>query len=373
LKEKNLLIDINQRPKLGQWIVLSLQHVFAMFGATVLVPLLTGLNVGVALVASGVGTLIYILCTKGKVPVYLGSSFAYISVISIAGAAGLVDGTGFDGAFVGLMIVGLIYMAVALIIRFVGSAWLKKLLPPVVIGPMIMIIGLSLAGVAISSAGLDGSGSYTDRELSKVELKTEDYYTYNDLGEVNGYITSGNIYYFQDDSDSVFVYSVDTETSSLFSDSEEILNVYSENPATTENSDEVISTIYVELDSNGHASIYHTNGSWIIPLVALITFVTVVGVAIFSKGFFKIVPFLFGILGGYIAAMVFGLVPVEFALGFIPYPDVFAGFYIFQIPEFTFLGTYELNFSAILMFAPLAFVTINKLSLYSEMNIEKLF
>ncbi|MCD8562149.1 MAG: hypothetical protein LRY20_01560 [Acholeplasmataceae bacterium] len=79
MNQNGLIVGIQEKPSsIGKWIVLSLQHVFAMFGATVLVPLLTGLDVGVALVASGIGTLIYIFCTKAKVPVYLGSSFAYI-------------------------------------------------------------------------------------------------------------------------------------------------------------------------------------------------------------------------------------------------------------------------------------------------------
>ena len=148
--EEKLIIGIQEKPSsIVKWVVLSLQHVFAMFGATVLVPILTGLDIGVALVASGVGTLIYIACTKGKVPVYLGSSFAYIGAISVAGAT-----NGFSSAYVGLMVVGIIYAAVSTIIRFTGSGWLKKLLPPVVIGPMIIIIGLSLAPVAIGQAGL---------------------------------------------------------------------------------------------------------------------------------------------------------------------------------------------------------------------------
>jgi len=130
-------------------IKLGLQHVFAMFGATVLVPILTGMPIGVALVASGIGTLIYIICTKGKVPVYLGSSFAYLGAIFAASAVG-----GFASVYVGLMVVGVIYIVVATIIRFTGNAWIKKLLPPVVVGPMIIIIGLSLASVAIGSAGL---------------------------------------------------------------------------------------------------------------------------------------------------------------------------------------------------------------------------
>ena len=132
-----------------QNVLLGLQHVFAMFGATVLVPILTGMSIGVALVASGVGTLIYIICTRGKVPVYLGSSFAYLGAIFAAVAVG-----GFASVYMGLMVVGIIYVIVALIIKFTGSAWIKKLLPPVVIGPMIIIIGLSLANIAVANIGL---------------------------------------------------------------------------------------------------------------------------------------------------------------------------------------------------------------------------
>ena len=252
MKEK-LVIGIQERPKsLVQWVVLSLQHVFAMFGATVLVPILTGLDISVALVASGIGTLIYILCTKGKVPVYLGSSFAYIAAIATAGAA-----TGYDSAYVGLMLVGIIYVIVATVIRFTGSGWIKFLLPPVVIGPMIMIIGLGLAPVAIGQAGLAaGSG------------------------------------------DSFFAF--------LATD-------------------------------------------WHNPVIALVTFATVLTVALAGKGFFKIVPFLIAVLVGYITAVLFGVVDLS---------TVWADASFFQLPEFAFLGTYSLDFSAIWMFAPIAFVTI---------------
>lgn len=271
-----LVLDYNEKPKRSQWILLSLQHVFAMFGATVLVPILTGLDVGVALVASGVGTLIYILSTKGKSPVYLGSSFAYIaaiiaSTLNSANALGtglnfttiwstdtsygvmeaIQDGLFsfsdvFSSAFIGLIFVGLVYIIVSFVIRKTGSGWLKKLLPPVVIGPMIVIIGLSLAPVAISSAGLDGG---------------------------SGFIT---------------------------------------------------------------------------PIVALITFSTVVGFALLGKGFFKMVPFIIAILVGYAFAAVFGL--VDF--------NSFANYSFLQIPNFTFLGSYSLNWTAVLMFLPISFVTI---------------
>ncbi len=244
MNENGLIVGISEKPNsIGRWIVLSLQHVFAMFGATVLVPLLTGLDVGVALVASGIGTLIYILCTKAKVPVYLGSSFAYIVPISAA----IASSGGPGSAYLGLMVVGLIYAVIAVIIKYVGSDWLKKLLPPVVIGPMIIIIGLSLAPVAIGSAGLNGGQG------------------------------------------------------------------------------------------------------WEVPVVALITFLTVVLLSIKAKGFLRIVPFIVAIVVGYIASIIFGLVDLT---------AVFADTKFLVWPNFSFVGSYAFDFSAVLMFAPLAFVTI---------------
>jgi uracil permease len=244
MNENGLIVGISEKPNsIGRWIVLSLQHVFAMFGATVLVPLLTGLDVGVALVASGIGTLIYILCTRAKVPVYLGSSFAYIVPISAA----IASSGGPGSAYLGLMVVGLIYAVIAVVIKYVGSDWLKKLLPPVVIGPMIIIIGLSLAPVAIGSAGLNGGQG------------------------------------------------------------------------------------------------------WEVPVVALITFLTVVLLSIKAKGFLRIVPFIVAIVVGYIASIIFGLVDLA---------AVFADAKFLVWPNFSFIGTYAFDFSAVLMFAPLAFVTI---------------
>ncbi|HKM29523.1 MAG TPA: solute carrier family 23 protein [Bacilli bacterium] len=148
---QNLILGANDRPKGGKWLLLSFQHVFAMFGATILVPLLTGLPVSVALFSSGVGTLIYIACTKRKVPIYLGSSFAYISYIIAASA--MTGGT-MGAAMTGIVIVGIIYCLVALMIKLLGVGWLNKLLPPIIIGPMIMVIGLGLSGTAINETGL---------------------------------------------------------------------------------------------------------------------------------------------------------------------------------------------------------------------------
>ena len=152
--KKKLVLDVHEKPKALHWIVLSLQHVLAMFGATVLVPILTGLPISCALIGSGIGTLFYLFVTKGKSPVYLGSSFAYISPIISALAVGVVDGgtPNYGAVSGGLVMVGAVYTVIALIIKFIGTKWLDKILPPVVIGSVIMVIGLGLAPSAVSMA-----------------------------------------------------------------------------------------------------------------------------------------------------------------------------------------------------------------------------
>jgi len=155
--KNDLILDTHERPAAFKWLSLSLQHVLAMFGATILVPVLTGLPVGLTLISSGVGTLIYIICTKGKVPVFLGSSFAFISPIVASRFIGatvneygyIVDNANQGAVTGGLIMVGLLYVLIAMIIKFTGTGWVNKLLPPVVIGPTIMIIGLYLAPVAV--------------------------------------------------------------------------------------------------------------------------------------------------------------------------------------------------------------------------------
>lgn len=251
MENNKMVLDVNEKPAIAKWIVLAFQHVFAMFGATILVPILvnstageTVLTIPVALVTSGIGTLIYILCTKGKSPVYLGSSFAFIAPL----AAAYVKG-GLSGAMTGVMAVGLIYIIFATIIRFLGKNWLDKLLPPVVIGPMIMIIGLGLAPSAISQIGL----------VSGVEIEWKEVF------------------------------------------------------------------------------------------VAVVTFLVTAIIAVRGKGFLKIIPFLVGIITGYIAAVCVGL--VNFA------PVAEAAF--FSIPQFAIpFISYTPNFSAILTIAPIALVTM---------------
>ena len=146
----------NERPPLVRWIPLSIQNVFAMFGATILVPILVGLNPSTALFTAGTGTLIYILVTGAKVPIFLGSSFAFIPpLIAVSASYGLPAAMG--GAFAA----GLFYCIVAGIITATGLRWLDRALPPVVIGSVIVCIGLNLTPTAVGMAMNAPDGSYS--------------------------------------------------------------------------------------------------------------------------------------------------------------------------------------------------------------------
>ena len=248
--KKELIYDTHEKPEIGKWTVLALQHVFAMFGATILVPLLVNeaagaqvLTIPVALVTSGIGTLLYIICTKGKSPVYLGSSFAYITPIVAAYTKG-----GISGFVTGIIGVGLIYILVSFIVKLFGKKWIDKLLPPVVIGPMIMVIGLTLAPSAVTQMGL-AKGEFVLKNLA----------------------------------------------------------------------------------------------------VALVSFLMTAIVAVVAKGFFKIIPFLIGIISGYITAVILGI--VDFS--------AVATASFFEIPKILVpFKDYSFSLVGFLTIAPIALVTI---------------
>ncbi|MCD5548096.1 uracil-xanthine permease family protein [Lactobacillus delbrueckii] len=150
------VLDVQDKPKFGPWLLLSIQHLFTMFGSTVLVPLLIGLKPSIALFCSGVGTLVYILCTQAKIPAYLGSSFAFIATMQA-----LMKNYGYPAVGQGAIAAGLVYVIVALLIARFGSRWLDKILPPIVVGPIIIVIGLSLATTAANDAMFNASGKYS--------------------------------------------------------------------------------------------------------------------------------------------------------------------------------------------------------------------
>ena len=249
-ENSNMLFGTGEKPPALRLVLLAIQHVCAMFGATILVPIVVNttagadiLSIPVALVSSGLGTLIYLICTRNRSPVYLGSSFAFIAPM-IAGYA--IGGTG--SVFTALMIVGLVYVVISLIIRVSGPGWINKLLPPVVVGPMIMVIGLSLAPTAISEIGLD---------LAVVPWK--------------------NL------------------------------------------------------------------------IVAFISFLVTALVAVRGKGILQVIPFLIGIIVGYIVAALLGMVDFTQALTAN----------VIEIPKFYLpFMNYDLNFAAVLTIVPIALVTM---------------
>ncbi len=158
-KEKRI-IQVSERVPLIKGIPLSIQHTFAMFSASVLVPWMFGLNPAIVLLMNGIGTLIFIFMTKGKAPAYLGSSFAFISPTLLVMAN---DNLGYEYALGGFIVTGVILMIVALIIKFVGINWINVILPPAAMGPIIALIGLELAGTAASNGGLiTNTTTYTE-------------------------------------------------------------------------------------------------------------------------------------------------------------------------------------------------------------------
>ena len=141
------VIGVDDRVSVGRAIPLGIQHMMSMFGSTVLVPVLTGLNPNVAIMCSGIGTICYLLVTRNKIPSYLGSSFAFISPILAVGAT-----QGLDAAMSGVVVAGLVFLAVAGIIRLVGTGWLDRLLPPVLVASVMVVIGVGLAATAADMA-----------------------------------------------------------------------------------------------------------------------------------------------------------------------------------------------------------------------------
>lgn len=148
----NLIYGINDKPKFGQLLVFAFQQLLAILAATIAVPAIVGngMSSSAALFGAGVGTIVYLLFTKFKSPVFLGSSFAFIGSMSAAFAGAVSSSAGYTGIILGAVFAGLVYVVIAIVVKFAGVKWINKLMPPVVIGPTVAIIGLSLAGAAVA-------------------------------------------------------------------------------------------------------------------------------------------------------------------------------------------------------------------------------
>ena len=165
----NLIYGIKDKPKFGQVVLFAIQQLLAIMAATIAVPAVvnsvTGsdMTASAALFGAGVGTIVYLLFTKSSSPVFLGSSFAFLgSMFSAFGGAASMS-IGYAGLILGALIAGLVYVIIAIVVKFCGVKWIDKLMPPVIIGPTVAIIGLSLAGNAIGdlmSASVEGGSTY---------------------------------------------------------------------------------------------------------------------------------------------------------------------------------------------------------------------
>jgi len=148
--QDHAVVQTDETMPMTRAIPLALQHLMAMFGATVLVPILTGLDPGVGLMTSGIGTIIYLICVRNKIPSYLGSSFAFIApLIAVGGGPG---GDNIPAALGGLVAAGVVYMIIAGIVKAFGTGWINKVLPPALVGAVVIVIGLGLSAVAVKMA-----------------------------------------------------------------------------------------------------------------------------------------------------------------------------------------------------------------------------
>ncbi len=270
----NLIYGIKDKPKFGQMLVFALQQVLAILAATILVPAIIGNNMSqaAALFGAGVGTIVYQLLTKFKSPVFLGSSFAFLGSMGAAFAGGVSMSLGYAGLLLGAAFAGLVYVVIAIVVKLVGVKWINKLMPPVVIGPTVALIGLSLAVNAVN-----------DLKVGKVMV-----------------------------------------------------------------------------DGVSAASPYVAIVTGIITLLAIFCF------SVYGKKMAKLIPFVLGILVGYIVATIFtviGIVTDNAALQLINFA-AFKDMQIFAVPDFTFLeamkGVKEVNAGYIATIAvayiPVAFV-----------------
>ena len=269
----NLVYGIKDKPKFGQLLVFAFQQVLAILAATIAVPAIVGngMSASAALFGAGVGTLVYQLFTKFNSPVFLGSSFAFIGPMCTAFAGAVSASAGFAGIILGAIMAGLVYVVIAAVVKVAGVKWIDKLMPPVVIGPTVALIGLSLAGAAVK-------------------------------------------------------------------------DVFSYGP------------------QDGNGAFIMSTGLWASLICALVTLFAVMLFATYGKKMVKLIPFILGILAGYVVALVFTLAGGE-ATKVIDL-SVFENMKLFAVPEFTFLealkGVKDVDGSFILTVAvayvPVAFV-----------------
>lgn len=334
--------------KPGRAVTLGVQHVFAMFGSTVLVPTLTGLNPAVTLLCMGIGTLIFHLFTNFKVPAFMGSSFAFIAAIcAVASYCKKNSVEGHFASYVGIGIIssGVLYLILALFVKLFGAKRITSFFPPIVTGCMIIIIGMMLAPTAMNSVTSVQGDLPAGAMVSVVEgnVETDEFvkcnYVYNINNEddptddafVTGWLRAENLQFAEnveaDEANGIAAYT------------------------NSGNEYKVINTSGVSLleEKSADSSTVSGTATWKNWLVAIFTIAVIVIVMFFARGFTKLVPILIGIIAGYLLSMALGMVdtaPVAAATWF-HLPEV-------HLPTFADMDAVVY---AITMIAPIAVVT----------------
>ena len=347
-----LIYDVHDKPKFSELIVFAIQQLLAIMAATLVVPVIigNGMSPAAALVGAGIGTLVYLLFTKGKSPVFLGSSFAFIGSMFAAFAGAATVALGYLGLLIGAVLGGLVYVIIALIVKFVGVGWLNKLMPAVVIGPTVAIIGLSLAGNAVG-------------DLQMGEVKTyynPDNYQIVQVSHESMEITKNGAYLFDVTNNANATYVVVDKDADL------------SRPVAPE---QVYTNINVSVNADGTKTLSSDCGSVYVALICgLITLAVTMLAATYGKKMTRLIHFILGILAGYVAASLFtvlGFVLNNDALKIVDF-NYFAELVkggvglstFFSVPDFTFLTAFgafgELNLSYIgtiaVAYVPVAFV-----------------
>ena len=331
----NLVYNIKDKPKFGQTLLFALQQLLAIMAATIAVPAIVGngMSATAALFGAGVGTLVYLLFTKFRSPVFLGSSFAFLGSMAAAFAGGVSMALGYLGLIIGACFAGLVYVIIAIIVKFAGVKWINKLMPAIVIGPIVAIIGLSLAGNAIG-------------DLKKGNVNKTVYAVTLDVEEMSAE-TRDQFVEFTDENG---------ETKIAFEDKE--TGVKKQLVSDVDETHAVVRTFTPGQQQTAH---------WAACLfVGLVTLAVTMLCSVYGKKMLKMIPFIIGILAGYAVAAVMTLIGSLANLPKLMIIDfsIFKNVQIFAVPDFTFLTAFkgfgELSWTYVLTiivaYAPVAFV-----------------
>ena len=325
-----MIYGVKDKPKFSQLIIFAFQQLLAIMAATIAVPMIVGngMSTSAALFGAGVGTLVYVAFTKAKSPVFLGSSFAFLGSMAAAFAGGVSVGLGFLGLLIGAVLAGLVYVVIALIVKGAGVKWIAKIMPAVVIGPIVAIIGLSLAGNAIGDLT---TVNYTkDVDMSTVQVRTID--TINSDGTIGKTDVAMN----EDGT--------------------------------------VNAGISVVKAEDGTVSGTTKPGSPYVALICgLVTLAVVMLCSVYGKKMSRLIPFIIGILAGYACATIFyfigkwtgnaSLMVIQYSAFTTLFKDITFNSFI-ALPDFTFLKAFgsfgELSGSYVgtiaVAYIPVAFV-----------------